>query len=366
MSFNKIAFFLFVLIPSIIVSVYYYKYASDQYVSESRYIIQGNNQQSVDVLGMVTGLTGASASTSDSLTVQNYIYSHEFVKKISRKIDLRSIYSNRTNDWWARLPENASLEELLDYWESFIVQITFDPASGISTLEVTAFDPDVSKKISSEILIISETFVNDISEDARDDAVEFATDEVFRAKITVDNLRNQIAQFSEGENVISVEQNAQTEQGIVAELKQKLALTESEYKKISAFMRPETLKVKALINEINSLRQQIDTQQKRWKRSDSGAGKTVVSAVQNTARLSSELAFAEQLYITALSANKQAEIESKQKQRYLEKIVPPHLPDEAIKPERVVSSISFFLASFMIWGVLSLILGSVREHLGWT
>lgn len=363
MSFNKFTFLFFVLIPSSLVATYYYKYASDQYVSESRYIIQGSSQQNVDVLGMVTGLTGMASSGTDSLTVQNYINSHDFLKTISNRINLRKEYSDPVHDWWARLPEDATQEDLLEYWEKSIVNITFDSASGISILEVTAFEPEMAQKISVEILEISEDFINTMSDNARDDALEFAQAEAAKAKEALNNLRNQITIFSESEKVISVEQNAQTEQGIVAELKQKLATAEAEYKKVSAYMRQDSLKVKALINDINSIKNQIAVQQSRWTAPDTGAGKTVASAVQNTARLTSEIAFAEQLYVTALSALKQAEIESKQKQRYLERIVPPHLPDEALKPYRILSAVSFFLASFMIWGVLSLIISSVREHL---
>lgn len=363
MSFNKFTFFFFVLIPSALVSTYFYKYASDQYVSESRYIIQGSSQSNVDVLGMVTGLTGMASSGTDSLTVQNYINSHDFLRLINQRISLRKEYSSTTHDWWARLPEDATNEDLLDYWENTIVNVSFDGASGISILEVTAFEAGMAQKISNEILEISETFINTMSDNARDDALEFAQKEAKNAKLTLDNLRNQITLFSESEKVINVEQNAQTEQGIVAELKQKLATAEAEYRKISAYMRQDSLKVRALINDINSIKNQILVQQSRWTNPDAGAGKTVASAVQNTARLTSELTFAEQLYVTALSALKQAEIESKQKQRYLERIVPPHLPDEALKPHRILSAVSFFLASFMIWGVLSLIISSVREHL---
>lgn len=365
MSFNKFTFLFFVLIPSALVSTYYYKYASDQYVSEARYIIQGNNQQNVDVLGMVTGLTGMAASSTDSLTVQNYIYSHEFLQQINHQIDLKTAYSKIEHDWWARLTEDSTMEELLKYWENAIVNVSFDTASGISILEVTAFEPELAQKIADKVLDISEDFINTMSDNARRDALKFARTEATEAKITVDNLRNQITMFSESENVISVEQNAQTEQGIVSELKQKLATAEAEYKKLSAYMRQDSLKVRALVNEINSIKNQIAVQQRRWTDAGTGAGKTVASAVQNTARLTSELAFAEQLYVTSLSALKQAQIESKQKQRYLERIVPAHLPDEALKPERLLSAISFFLANFMIWGVLSLIISSVREHLGW-
>lgn len=360
---NKFTFFLFVLIPTLIAGVYYTEYASDKYISESRYIIQGNEKTSTDVLGMVTGLTGVSASTPDSLAVLNYSVSHDFLNKLLSDVDLMSHYSDLKYDWWARIPEDATREDLLDYWDTEIINIIFDSASGISTLEITAFDPEVAKAISETVLRINETFINNLSSEARADALKFAQEEVIKTETDLLSIRSRLASFSEQEQVISAEQAAQAEQGIVASLKQQIANKEAELKSLSAYMQSNSLKVRSLVNEINSLKRQTAAQQAKW--ADSDSGKTVTRLVIDTEQLTSELAFTEQLYINAISSLKQAQIEANQKQSYLDIIVQPHFADESLEPDRLYSILTVFLASLMLWGIFALILSAIKDNLGW-
>ena len=361
---SKFTFFMLVIIPLVLASLYYGHYASDRYISESRYIIEGNTQPSTDVLGMVSGLTGVSASSSDSLTVMSYIISHDFIKKITAKINLNEEFSKAEYDWLARLNTDSSGEELLDYWDNEIINILYDSASGISTLKVTAFTPEIAQNISRNTLLLSEAFINELSLEAKADALKLAQDEVIKAETQLLVLRAKMASLNEKEKVISAEQSASAEQGIVAQLKQRLATGEAELKKLSSFMQPNSLKIRSLRNEISSINRQITAQQKKW--SDPASGKTVTSVVLDAERLKSELAFAEKVYISAITGLKQAQIESTQKQRYLDVIVPPHLPEESLVPDRPFSILTVFLASLMIWGIVSLILTSIKDHLGWT
>ncbi len=361
---NKFTFFLFVIIPTAIGVAYYGHFASDRYISESRYIVEGSKQPSVDVLGLVTGFTGMASSGTDSLAVQNYIISHDFLGKLQPRYDLISKYSDTKYDWWARIDDDATQEELLKYWDFNIINISFDSTSGISTLEVTAFQPEAAREISKHVLSLSEEFINSLSTEAKSDALVFAQDEVVKAETKLLLLRAKISDLNKSEKVISAEQNATAEQGIVAALKEKLAVTEAEYKKLTAYMETSSLKVRLVKNEINSIKKQIRAQQANWD--NAGSGKTVTSVVLDTGRLKSELAFAEKVYITAIGSLKQAQIEASQKQRYLDVIVEPHLPDEALEPDRLYSSFSVFLASLMIWGILSLIISSIKDHMGWS
>lgn len=354
---------MFVLIPTCFVGYFYHEYATSQYISESRYLIQGNSQTSTDVLGVVTGLTGTSPSGTDSLTVQNYINSHDFLEKIQNRIDIRNHYSNSDYDWWSRLEAEASKEALLDYWSTSVVDIYYDSSSGISSMNVTAYKPETSQEISKEILGIIVSFVNGISNEAKQDALSFALEETTKAELEVERLRSQIARFNESENVISVEQNAQNEQGIVAELKNKLATAEAEYKSLTSYMQKSSIKARLALSEINSIKQQIQVQQQTWSKPNQG--NTVVEAVQSTARLEAQLEFAEKVYLNALTGLKQAQIDTTQQQRYLDVIVPPHLPDEPLKPTKILSTFTFFLVSFMLWGIFSLLLSSIRDHKGW-
>lgn len=360
---NKFTFFIFVVVPTIIAGIYYTNYASDRYISESRYIIQGNEQGTTDVLGMVTGLTGMAASTGDSLAVLNYTVSHDFLSKLQKNINLMDHYSNLKYDWWARIPKDATLEDLLEYWDKDIINISYDNASGISKLEVTAFDPEIAKQISNSILQINERFINNLSSEARSDALKFAQDEVIKAETELLSIRSKLANFNEQEKVISAEQAAQAEQNIVATLKQQVATKEAELKSLSSYMESNSLKVRSLVNEINSLKRQTVSQQEKW--SDPVTGKTVTRVVLDTEQLTSELVFAEKLYLTAITSLKQAQIEASQKQRYLDIIVPPHLPDESLKPERIYSIFTVLLASLMLWGIFALLISAIKDNLGW-
>ena len=354
-----------VIIPSLLAIAYYGHFASDRYISESRYIIEGNKQASTDLLGVVSGLTGVSASSSDSLIVMSYAISHDFVEKINSRLDLTEAYSDTRYDWLSRLGALPTDEELLKYWDDEIISILFDSSSGISTLTVTAFTPETAKKISEHILKFSDDFINDLSLESKADALKLAQDEVTKAETALLVLRAKITDLNEEEKVISAEQSAASEQGIVAVLKQKLATTEAEYKKLSSFMQPNSLKLRSMNNVINSLKRQIIAQQETWS-DTSASGKTVTSIVLDSGRLESELEFAEKVYINAIISLKQAQIETTQKQRYLDVIVPPHLPDEALVPDRIYAAFTVFLASLMIWGIISLILTSIKDHFGWT
>jgi BexC/CtrB/KpsE family polysaccharide export inner-membrane protein len=360
---NKFTFFLFVIIPTVIATVYYSSYASEKYISESRYIIQGNEQGSSDVLGMVTGLTGMSASTADSLAVLNYSVSHAFLDKVQPNINLMSHYSDLKYDWWARIPEDATREDLLQYWDDEIINISYDNSSGISKLEVTAFDPKVAQQLSSLILRTNERFINNLSSEARSDALTFAQDEVIKANTELLSIRSKLANFNEKEKVISAEQAAQAEQSIVATLKQLIATKEAELKSMSTYMQSNSLKVRSLDNEINSLKRQTAAQQAKWANPTSG--KTVTRVVLDTEQLTSELAFAERLYLTAITSLKQAQIEASQQQLYLDIIVPPHLPDESLEPNRIYSTFSVFLTSLMLWGVFALLISAIKDNFGW-
>lgn len=361
---NKFTFFIFVVIPTIIAGVYYSSYASDKYISESRYIIQGSEQGTADVLGMVTGLTGMAASTSDSLAVLNYSVSHDFLEKLLPNINLMEHYSDPKYDWWARIAPDATQEDLLKYWGNEIINISYDLASGISKLEVTAFDPAIAKQISSLVLRINERFINNLSSEARADALKFAQNEVIKAETELLSIRSRLASFNEQEKVISAEQAAQAEQSIVASLKQKIATKEAELKGLTAYMQSNSLKVRSLQNEIDSLKRQTIAQQAKW--ADPSTGKTVTRVVLDTEQLTSELAFTEKLYLTAITSLKQAQIEASQKQRYLDIIVPPHLPDESLEPERIYSTLSVLLASLMLWGVIALLISAIKDNLGWS
>jgi len=55
--------------------------------------------------------------------------------------------------------------------------------------------------------------------------------------------------------------------------------------------------------------------------------------------------------------------EAQHQQLYLERIVQPNLPDIAIEPRRLRSVVIVLLLGLLAWGILSLLVASIREHM---
>ena len=81
--------------------------------------------------------------------------------------------------------------------------------------------------------------------------------------------------------------------------------------------------------------------------------------------LLTEQGFAEKSYEAALLNLEQSRIDATQQHRYLTVIVNPKLPEEPNKSNQPNDYIVWFLSCLLLWGILSLIVASIRDHAGW-
>jgi len=91
-----------------------------------------------------------------------------------------------------------------------------------------------------------------------------------------------------------------------------------------------------------------------------GSGLSAKSPVFD--RLTLEKTFADRQLGGALAALDTARSEATRKQLYLERLVQPNLPDNALEPRRLRSILTVLVVGLVLWGVLSLVAASVREH----
>ena len=63
-----------------------------------------------------------------------------------------------------------------------------------------------------------------------------------------------------------------------------------------------------------------------------------------------------------IAALETARSEAQRQQLYLERLVRPNLPDDAVEPRRLRSIATVLILSLIAWGVVSLLVASIREH----
>jgi capsular polysaccharide transport system permease protein len=209
-----ISFALCVAIPTFIAALFYIFIASDRYTSEARFAVRSNDAPTFDSLGMITGMP-SSQTVSDSYIVADYIVSADMVRELERRLPLRSIFSQ--GDFFSRLGDKVTLEELTDYWDSHI-DVYYDSTKNTISVEVQAFSAENADRIAREVVDIIRALVNDLSAQARRDSVRFAASEVARAELRVRDVREEMLNFRLTHNELDPTQSAEATLGIAAAL----------------------------------------------------------------------------------------------------------------------------------------------------
>ncbi|MFC3119945.1 hypothetical protein ACFOHS_22880 [Jhaorihella thermophila] len=133
-----LSFLALVILPTALTGWYMYAIADDQYESRVGFSVRSAESQSaLDMLSGLGGLIGAtSSSSSDPDILYEFIQSREMVERVDARMDLRAVFTQPWFDPVFSLPDDASIEDLVDYW-SRMVRVYYD--SGTKLIEVRAF-----------------------------------------------------------------------------------------------------------------------------------------------------------------------------------------------------------------------------------
>ncbi len=242
----------------------------------------------------------------------------------------------------------------------------FDLTSGIVTLGVMAFEPDEALTIINAVLKESEELINNLSEKSRQDSLNFARKELSGAENKLKLARTDVREFREKEQSLSPEKNAESKLTLVEELEADRARAEAALQGLRLELPENSPKIQIAKYKVSALKLQVVKEKERSARSNgSKDAKTMSAIISKYEELITEQGFAEKSYEVALLNIEAARIDATRKQRYLTMIVFPKLPEEPIKPDQPNDYIVLFIACLLLWGILSLILASIRDHAGW-
>ena len=176
-----VIFCLTVLIPTTIAIFYYATYASDVYISESRFVVRSPQKQSTSSINDLFSKVGITKSDDDSYIVRDYMLSRDAMEILINELDIKEKYASHNVDWFSRFPGlrywQTSVEFFYRYYQ-LKVSVLVEPGSSIASLTVRAFDPESAMQINKKLLELAENFVNHLNERARTDIVTMAQQEV--------------------------------------------------------------------------------------------------------------------------------------------------------------------------------------------
>jgi capsular polysaccharide transport system permease protein len=355
---NKILW-LTVIIPTILACIYFGLIASDVYISESRFVVRSPQRQTQTGLNAFLAGTGFSRSQDDTYSVHDFVLSRDALKELDEKLGIRKLYSSKDTDFINRFPGldwDDSFESFYRYYKKR-VGVDYDTVSSITTLNVRAFTAEDAKRINDLLLNMGERLVNTLNERSRQDLIKFATQEVTVAEGKAKAAALALSSFRTSQSVFDPDKQSAIQLQGVAKLQEELLATEAQLNQIKR-VSPNNPQVASLTNRVATLRNTIAAETSKV----AGSGTSLTAKSANFERLVLEKGFADKQLASALTSLETARSEAERKQLYLERLVQPNLPDKALEPRRVRSIFMVFVIGLMAWGVVSLLVASVKEH----
>ncbi|WP_414600872.1 capsule biosynthesis protein [Actinobacillus porcinus] len=348
-----------VFLPTLFSTIYFGLFASDVYISESSFVVRSpKNQASLTGFGALLQGTGFSRSQDDAYTVREYIQSRTALSQLEEEIPVKDFYSTK-GDFLSRFNTfglSGSEEEFYRYFKDRI-SVDLDSVSGITTLRVRAFDSSEGQVINQKLLNLGEQLINRLNERARKDTMEYAEQAVADAEHNVKEAGAALTEYRIKNNIFDLPAQSGVQLTLISTLKAELVRVETQLAQLQS-MTPDNPQVEALLTRQKSLKKEINEQSKLL----SGRGNSVATQSADYQRLVLANELATQQLAAAMTSLQNTRSESDRQQLYLEVVNQPSQPDWAAEPHRLYNILSTLIIGLMLYGVLSLLIASIREH----
>ena len=356
---NRLFVFL-VVVPTALATLYFGLLAHDVYVSESQFVVRTAQRQLPTALGSMLQGSGLTQGSNDVYSVQSYLTSRDALQLLEQRYHVKRSFGSHSVDIVSRfnpLGWDNSFENLLLYYQKFVVSAELDSTSSILTLTVRAFSAEEAHAINETLLTMSEDFVNRLNERARNDLVKFATNDVTGAEKQERAAVVALSQYRNDESLYDPGKQSDLQLQEVGALRAELVATRKQIADVES-MAKDNPQLPVLRNRARVLEGQIASEMSRV----AGDRSSLSSKAPQYEGITLDRDFAAKYLQVALDSLEQARENAMSQQLYIERIEEPGKPDIAIEPRRIRDIATTFMLSMVIWGSLSLLVTAAREH----
>ncbi len=348
-----------VLVIVAIVAVYYAVFASDRYVTVASVYVKSADSGGATGASQLALLTGGAANeTKDALLAQAYINSNDMLEHLEETIQVSSHFSSDEWDFYSRLSGAASNVDRLSYFRD-AVSTSMNTDTGILTIRGQGYTKEFSYDLVKAMVEESERFINNVSQNIALQEIGFVEKEITRAQARVAEAQDRFLKFQNENGMLSAEAAGASLQGAIIEMENQIIQAQTEEKILSSYLNNDAAQLVTVKAKIAALNEQLAIEKAKLASQDTV---TLNDKAADYKRLELELQFATEIYSTALISMEKARIESYRKLKHLVVVQAPQMPDTAILPRKFYTVFSLFVVLTLAYGVLTMILATIREH----
>ncbi|HWI87601.1 MAG TPA: lipopolysaccharide biosynthesis protein [Sphingomonas sp.] len=359
---NRRWFIAIVALPTLVVALYLFAYASDQYESEAHFLVRTASGSASPAVGGVTAaismVTGVGTSQNEAMSVADYLTSHDAVDMLARDDRLVERFRRPGVDLLSRLmPANPTPERVLKYYRKQ-VRVKFNTETGITVVKVHSFTPQDSYDIARRLIQIGEQRVNMLNERTYADAISNARKQVVAAENDLAVSSAQMTAFRRNRGDIDPQASGQAQIGLVSTLTGEVTQARAQLNAMGGMISHSSPQYQALAAHVRALEGQLNAQSSRL----AGSSSAIANDISGYQALELRRGFLAKRYEAAAAGLQTALQQAQQQQLYLVRVVDANMPVKALYPERWRILLTVLVALLLVYSIGWLIVAGVREH----
>lgn len=354
--FSRLAAFVF--LPTFLVGLFYYSYATPLYATKSEFLIQQADSQGGSLGGLFSG-TGF-ATSQDSITVQSYLQSRDAMLRLDNDIGFKDHFKQDNIDRLIRLPEDSSNEAAYRLFKK-MVQIGYDPTEGIVKMEVIAADPQVSEKFALALIQYAEEQVDNLTQRLRGDQMKGSIESFNTAEEKMLAAQGRVLDLQENLGIIDPVSEMAALMGQITVFETQIREKGLQLQQLMDNQSPNQARVDGVTGDIGRLEELVA--ELRGQMTESGSNSASLARISGQLRIAEiDLETRQMMMQQSLQQLETARIEANRQVRYLSMGVNPVAPDEATYPRKFENTVVAFLIFCGVYLMASLTASVLREQ----
>lgn len=348
-----------VVAPTAAATLYFGFIASDVYISQSQFVVRSPDKPAASGLGILLKSVGFSNAGDEIFITHDFIKSRDALRSLDQDGEVKKAFGNpavSVVDRFNPFGWSSSFEDLYKYYTGK-VKVEHDPTSSITTLTVRAFRPQDAKMINEQLLGLAEGLVNRLNTRGEVDVLGYAQREAREAELEARRASQALAAFRNTQGIVDPERQATVQLQLVSKLQDEVIGARLQLQQLQA-LAPENPQIPLLRTRIAGLTRQINAELGRA----AGGDRSLSASAVRYQRLALDREYADKRLTAAMASLQEARNEARRKQAYVERIVEPNLPDEALEPRRLRGIFATFVLGLIAYGIVSMLLAGIREH----
>ena len=334
---------------------YLFGLADDRYGSESRFTVKSQMEGASSGLDLGI-LGGGNAAKQDQLVIRDFLLSSGMMKRAEAEFGIERL-SAPGHDFLYAIDEASPHKARLAHYRS-LIEFTYDEEASITKLIVQGFDAETARQMNEFLVRAAEDYINEFSRQTSDRFIEFASQDMAKAKAAVAEVQSRIRAAQGANNLVSPETDIEVIASTLSRLEGQLVESRAQLSSLLSYMQEDTHQVVSKREEIANLESQVTDLRARLSADE---GVDLAEASVAFAALQSELEFANVALASSLKTLEGAKMQAMSSRKYLMLIEEPSLPDEAEYPRRWLNALYLLILAglgyMLVSGMVTMIRG---------